>query len=308
MKRVCYFYIDDVIWLFRDLTRKRPASMFDNPFLKMLKEAHDKYGLKVQLNVFYRTDFFYGEDEFTLSEMTDAYKKEWEEASDWIKLGFHSKQEWPDYPYVNADYETVKINLDRTKKEVFRFAGEKSFALGCVPHWMPISKEGVKALRDGGIKIMNCSHGDLADDVEGTGNLCGACELLRVQYNKKPETRLYHSPGNPDFLCICAYNHLTLAQAEEVRYNTKTFFDEETGMHFRKFTNSPCLNACDEKTLVEGIKANVGCEFIGHGTHEQYFYPDYFKWHPDYADKVLAAARTLHENGYTYIFIEDLVD
>ena len=44
--------------------------------MKILKELHEKYGLKVQLNLFYRTDFYYGNDEFTLAEMTDAYKKE----------------------------------------------------------------------------------------------------------------------------------------------------------------------------------------------------------------------------------------
>ena len=81
MKKVCV-NIDDVIWIFRDLTRKRPASMFDHPFLKQFKDAHDAYGAAFQLNVFYRTDFFYGNDEFTLADMTDAYKKEWEESSD----------------------------------------------------------------------------------------------------------------------------------------------------------------------------------------------------------------------------------
>ena len=38
MKRA-YFYIDDVIWLFRDLTRQRPASLFDNFMLKQLKKS-----------------------------------------------------------------------------------------------------------------------------------------------------------------------------------------------------------------------------------------------------------------------------
>ena len=47
MDKKVYFYIDDVIWLFRDLARQRPKSIYDNSFMKMLKEAHDKYGLKV---------------------------------------------------------------------------------------------------------------------------------------------------------------------------------------------------------------------------------------------------------------------
>ena len=72
MQKKAFFFIDDVIWVFRDLTRERPASLFDNPFMKCLKEAHDRYGMKVQLHAFYRTDFFYGNDEFTLAEMTDA--------------------------------------------------------------------------------------------------------------------------------------------------------------------------------------------------------------------------------------------
>ena len=64
-----YFYIDDTIWVMRDIARQKPASLFDNPFMNMLKTAHDRYGVKTQLNMFYRTDYFYGNDEFTLSEM-----------------------------------------------------------------------------------------------------------------------------------------------------------------------------------------------------------------------------------------------
>ena len=102
------FYIDDVIWTLQDLTRQRPASIFDQHLLKGLKTAHDLYGTKFQMNLFYRTDFYYGNDEFTLADMTDAYKEEFTAASDWLKLGFHAKQEFPDYPYINADYEDVK--------------------------------------------------------------------------------------------------------------------------------------------------------------------------------------------------------
>ena len=84
MNKKTYFYIDDVIWLMRDLTKSPQKSLFDNPFMAMLREAHEKFSLKVQLNLFYRTDFYYGGEEFTLADMTDSYKKEWEENSDWI--------------------------------------------------------------------------------------------------------------------------------------------------------------------------------------------------------------------------------
>ena len=88
-KKYFFSFIDDAIWIFRDLTRQRPQSMFDHPFLAVLKNAYERWGLKTQINLFYRTDYFYGMDEFNLSEMTDCYKMEWEAASDWLKLGRH---------------------------------------------------------------------------------------------------------------------------------------------------------------------------------------------------------------------------
>ena len=82
MKKLAYFFIDDTIWCFRDITRKNAASIYDNDFFAMLKKAHDDYGMTVQLNLFYRTDFFYGGEEFCLSEVPEKYKPEFEAASD----------------------------------------------------------------------------------------------------------------------------------------------------------------------------------------------------------------------------------
>ena len=52
-----YFFVDDVIWCLRDVAKERPASIFDNSYFKMLKKCHDEWGMTVQLNLFYRTDF-----------------------------------------------------------------------------------------------------------------------------------------------------------------------------------------------------------------------------------------------------------
>ena len=134
-----YFYIDDTLWVLRDLTRQKPAQLFDNPFMDMLKQAHDRYGLKVQLNLFYRTDSFYGYDEFCLADVTDAYKAEFSANADWLKFAFHAMEEFPDYPHVNATYEDTKLLFSRIEKEVFRFAGEQSFSYTVCPHWLPMS-------------------------------------------------------------------------------------------------------------------------------------------------------------------------
>jgi len=121
VKKVCFF-IDDVIWTLQELNEQRPASIFDQHFLKNLKIAHDLYGAKVQLILFCRTDSYYGNDEFTLADMTDAYKEEFTAASDWLKFSFHSKQEFPDYPFVNATYEDTKAVFESIRNEVVRFA------------------------------------------------------------------------------------------------------------------------------------------------------------------------------------------
>ena len=49
--------------------------------MRVLKEAYDKYGVKTQRNLFYKTSFWYSDDEFSLSDMTDAYKAVFEVVS-----------------------------------------------------------------------------------------------------------------------------------------------------------------------------------------------------------------------------------
>ena len=72
------FYLDDVMFLFLDLAREKPKSCWDHFLLSAFKEAHEKYGLKAQFNVFYRNDSYYGARgaEFTLKEMPDTWRDE----------------------------------------------------------------------------------------------------------------------------------------------------------------------------------------------------------------------------------------
>ena len=162
-----------------------------------MKEAHDRFGMKVQLNVFYRTDFFYGNDEFTLTEMTDAYKAEWEQAN----------------------------------------RGTKDKAIDC---------------------------------------------------------------------SLCGYNHFPADIAVQNRYALKYIHDEETGMNFKQMGGGPSLNLNTLAELEPGFAPLLGNEYIGYGTHEQYFYEDYYNYQPEYPAKVLKAAEILTNAGYTYFFTQDL--
>lgn len=310
MTKKAFFYIDDVIWVFRDIARQKPVSIFDNPFMNMLKSAHELYGMKVQLNIFMRTDNYYGNDEFSLSEVPNCYKAEFEEASDWLRFGFHARQEFPDYPYINASYDLVKSNLDEIKTQVFRFAGEKSFAYATVPHWTPISKEGCKALRDGGIKVLSVTTGQ-TKEYEGDPSVLPYGHAGRLLHNRKPETKLYRRGTRNVAIdsSICAYNHIEDESAIEAHKLTfESYQDKETGMRFKRFCPGPTLNLTPIDELEdEIIKKGIGGEFFGYSSHEQYFYPDYFAYQPDYAEKLLKAAEIIHINGYEYFFIEEVV-
>ena len=50
-----------------------------------------------------------------------------------------------------------------------------------------------------------------------------------------------------------------------------------------------------------------GVDYICYGTHEQYFFPDYFAYQPDTKAKFHAAAEWIAGHGYEYVFIEDTV-
>ena len=309
MIKKAFFFIDDVIWVFRDLTREQPASLFDNPFLKVLKTAHDRYGLKVQLHVFYRTDFFYGDDEFTLADMTDAYKAEWEAAADWLKLGFHAKQEFPDYPYINASYEDVKRNFETVKREVLRFAGIESFAESTTIHWGAMSKEGCVALREGGIKVLSASIGE-SHPYDGDPNSLPYGHAGRLLQNRKPESAVFIRDSRDQAIknSLCGYNYLTAQKSDPILFKLQTYFDEETGLHLKRLCNSAILNLSTMESLPEEMSPFLEEEYVSYATHEQYFYPDYYAYQPDYADKIYYVAKLLAENNYTYFFAEELVD
>lgn len=301
-----YFYIDDVIWLMRDLTRERPVSLFDNFFMKILKRLHEKYGLKVQLNLFYRTDFYYGNDEFTLAQMTDTYKKEWEENSDWIRFGFHAKQEFPDYPYINASYEDVMANYTEIKNEVYRFATEKNWGTTVNPHWRPISKEGCRALVDCGVKFICATTGE-KKEYSGDPSTLPYGHAQRLLNHRKPETAIFtRKTKNLAILnSLCGYNHLTEDKMENTLHNLDYYVDEEMGINIKTFLVGPLVDQSRREDIRTEMESYADYEFIGWATHEQYFHKDYFGYQSDMEEKLSIACEVLLKNGFEYIFIED---
>ena len=303
------FFIDDAIWFLRDLARKRPKSLFDSDFLGPLKAAHDRFGLKLQINLFYRTDFFYGMDEFTLAEVPDSYKAEWQANKDWLKLGFHSLQEFPDYPWVNIDYADVKKLFGMIKGEIDRFAGEGVFTTALVPHWCPMSEAGCRAMKELGIKIMECSVG-ARYRYDGKRDRLPYGHAMRIEQNRKPETAFFwRDSRNTEIMSsACSYNHISIEQAARTERSLNYVLDHRTGMRFKHlFCDAPCLNLVDVPTLRDDISKILGREHLCFSLHEQYFFKDYLAYQPDYMEKIRVMSEVMKANGYSFIFIEDLV-
>ena len=302
------FFIDDTIWTLRDIARLHPKSIFDHPFLSMLRNAHERYGLKVQLNLFWRTDFYYGVDEFTLQEMSDAYRREWQASRDWLKLGFHSLQEFPDYPWINMDAEGVLSVFDRESREVERFAGGDVFAQAAVPHWSPMSRAGVEALKSRRVKLMECTAG-VRRAYTGDRGCLPYGHAMRLETNRKQETALFTRDSRDDAIAssACGYNHLTPEQLAATENSFSYVHDNTTGMDFKHlFGDAPILNLVDVPTLVADTERLLGREYLVFSDHEQYFFPDYVAYQRDYAEKVAVMSRMMAENGYRFIFLEDV--
>lgn len=139
------FTVDDNIRFLHMLTAENADSLFSNPYLAMYKRLHDKYRLKVQLNLFYEMPGF------DLSQMTDRFKEEWAENAHWLKLSFHSRLENVD-PYLSSGYQEVYGDCAAVHKEILRFAGEQSLGKTTTIHYCQTTLEGLRALRDHGIQ------------------------------------------------------------------------------------------------------------------------------------------------------------
>ena len=249
----------------------------------------------------------YGDDIFTLAEVTDAYKAEWESCSDWLKMAFHAESEFPDYPHIHSTYDEVYTLFKNIEQEVFRFAGEKSFTYATCPHWLPVSRMGVHALYDCGVRLLDVTRGTTSEYL-GEKDTLSKAHVERLMHNRQPETKCFDRMiSSGPMRSICGYNHFSEEQFAETGYNFKYIKDEETGIFFKKFSTGVCLNIDKLDELEAKYGKQLGREYIGTVVHEQYFYADYFAYQPDYAEKIYKMCEILKPEGYEFIFAEDFI-
>ena len=189
---------------------------------------------------------------------------------------------------------------------VWRFAGEGVFTYALVGHWLPISKDGCRALRDRGVRLIASTDGPRYA-YTGDRNLLPYGHAFRVECNRRPEAALYRRTAYDAALLssACSYNHLVPEQAEKTWGTFVHVYDRDVGIGFKRFRNGPMLNLCTPAKVREDMAAEASSELLVIGDHEQYFHREYFAWQPDYVEKVLLAASLAHSANREFVFIED---
>lgn len=268
------FFIDDCVFFLRAITLERPESIFDELFLGRLKKIHDLYGTKFTLNLFFHDDHH----DYSISEMPEDYKEEFMANSDWLKMSFHARSEFPDRPYQHADAAKLAADYDEVKKEVIRFAGETSFIAPVVIHWAMTNPENFPVLKERGTK---CLTGGYLNSIAHIGETHKfAVTDIGFHYEKDVAVYIkdkhlfydrYHDLFLLDNICCCNYDDIDVLQ--------KNF----------------AAVADDRETL-------------SLMTHEQYCYPDYFNHIPNHLDRMEEACRLATEAGYQPVwFVNDVL-
>ena len=269
---------DDNILFLQDITlnKDKYSSIFDNPYLALYKKAHDVYGARVHLNLFYEyfpneKNFSAHPDYFNLSMMTDRFKAEFEANSDWLKLAFHANSEFPDKPYKFATAQKITEDHEKIRREIIRFAGESVLTNSTTVHWGEANTECVRALHGLGLRSLT---GYFRRDPKGEPS---------VSYYFDGEA-LDHI-GSRDFWYDKAED-IIFAQIDLV-LNEKTYDDVMEALPL--IVNDPCRGG-----------------FISLMIHEQYFHPDYRRHLPDFEARVLDACEFLADRGYVGAHISEI--
>lgn len=267
------FSLDDNIWFLQNLARQATVyrSMFEDPYLKLLKTMHDRYGTKFHVNIYYECPEHGG---FTLAQMPATYQPEWRANADWLRLSCHANANLPHRPYRWASFEQTRFEFDRVHREILRFAGEEAFAgpVTCV-HWAETSIEAIRALRSLGIRELVVS-GRFHDPTNTpialhlNAEQCALITIYGYYYDKAEDIFLHRYAGGLQRVPLDQVNAL---------YDT-----------FAK-----------QHPLYTWIELCV---------HEQYFYPDYVNYMPDYYERFDAGIRWCVEHGYEPAFIADVME
>lgn len=270
--------IDDNSFVFTDLAKNKYDSLFDHFYLRSLRELHEKYGSKFILKCFYENA--HDPEKSNLSQVPDCYRDEFEKNSDWLHLAFHARAEFPDRPYQHCSTERLAEDYDTTTAELQRIAGRC-----CTPptnvHWAMLEPHNFSFMRSRGVKILT-SSGFMSNRIIVDGRIenleQGGCDIgffyEQDVARHMLQKRVFYDADYDLFL-------------------SRTFF---------------CFNIDTPEEIEEKIKSEDAkgesdiLEAVG---HEQYAYPFYAMYLPDYFRRLEASCRVPAELGYKPVFFQE---
>jgi len=286
---------DDNIFFLWDILSRGYDSLFDNFYLRELKELHDKYGAKFTLNIFYKVDERYKGTfgPFSLNQFPDKFRDEWEKNSSWLRLAFHAFSEFPNRPYRNAPLDKITQDFDLVTKEILRFAGS-AYIPTSITHWTFMPHETFSLLRKKGVRTL-CGYftpkkGDLAP-----GELSYS---TNYDLNDKISRYLHEHKAVKDFdsgIVFCCLDLL--------------------------FNATPIRDIPSKLDFVMSNPKKRGV--LVFSTHEQYFWPQYkapeswfdgptdkihFRHVPYHFQRLETGIKIATEGGYKSVFLHECYD
>lgn len=263
--------IDDIVWAMRELAERSDhiSSMFEVPFFALFRDLHGEYGTKVHMNIYYTDET----RNFTLKQVPDKFRDEFEKNADWFKFTFHARHDDPPHIYRHAPYSELLHDYWQVQNEILRFAGPNVNTNVNGLHFAETTLEGARALRSVGIK---CLVGYYITDKN-------RCPSVAYYLNREQNAH-------------CAGRDFWVDTREDI-----IFSKDKMVLDAFKLEDIP--------KRLDYMRDNLPHEMgtLNFVTHEQYFYSHYQNYQPDYRQKIFAAADWATKNGYTPCFLDDVL-
>ena len=133
-------------------------SVYEDPFFRYLYVLHKMFGMKVSLYLYVR------HNGWTLADVPDRYKHEFEETCDWLKFGFHAVSEEQKRNEVMHNWkESIRFYQDQVK----RFAGEQSLSTIIRLHYWYYPQEYIAILKQIGVRTVLVRKDDKGKELYG---------------------------------------------------------------------------------------------------------------------------------------------
>ena len=252
--------VDDVIFCLKNIWEHREEyrSLFEDPFLAMFREIHETYGTQVHMHIYYETV----DKSFNLSMFPDQYKEEFRANAHWLRWSFHARSDQPDSPYKHASYEQVMEEGRMVEREILRFAGSEVMDRVTSEHFADSNLLATRAFRDLGFSVLDAYF-------------------------------IFDKDGNPDISYYLSAEQVHHAKARDFWVDTKEdiiFVKDDILLNSHKPSE---ISAYLDSYLTAPDRA-----FMYLLIHEQYFYPFYRRYLPDYRERVLEGVKWCVEHGY----------